>query len=108
MSISLDSFLQSLNEEKNGNDIINIVNKLFDAGIFDNDGEFVGWNKPAVEKYGGMSNIEKDLESLKEYLEKRGCQEEKKVYYVIFAAGEGDVDTIDELDETIEAVKEME
>lgn len=107
MSITLSNLLKNLNEESNEK-IVDIINTLFDIAMFDEDGEFRGWETKGVKEHGGTKEIKKDLEKVRQYLEQHGCHSQKKMYYVIFAAGEGDVETEKELIQTIEDVKEME
>jgi len=107
MSINLSNFLKRLNENNN-EDIVNTINVLFDIAMFDEDGEFGGWETNGIKEHGGIKEIQKDLEKVKQYLEQHGCRSENKMFYIIFAAGEGKVETEKELIQTIKDVKEME
>lgn len=104
MRKSLYEVIKDLKEEKDGN-IIDAVMELFDVAMFDEDGEFVGWEESAYRQYG-KKRIEKNKETLKKYLEKHGIYDENLMYYIIFSAGEGEVETKKDLDDTIRIVKQ--
>lgn len=104
MGKSLHKVLKELNEEKDDN-VVDAVMELFDAAMFDEDGEFVGWEESAYRQYG-KKRIEKNKETLKKYLEKHGVYDESLMYYIIFSAGEGEVETKKDLDDTVKIVKQ--
>lgn len=109
MSKNLNEVLSELNaiieEEEKADKALDAVKELFDAGMYDEDGDFVGWERDAYRQYG-EKRIEKNKRALKDYLEKHGVYDEDLMHYIIFSAGEGEVDTTKDLEDTIRLVKQ--